>query len=376
MAKSIILYPAKDVSFAHSASSGENGYVLINDVTSDDGTSYIYQTLTKSNSNVTSTFKCDNTDKTGKIYITGISSLVRSAYAMSNVPYIKSPVTKLSVSIHGGNSVSGSNNTVTDTYTTFTDTYQNVSGLNTIYQSIDDANVVIDVYTSGSYSTIQQNKEGNVTIRVTQANVTIEYEDVFDCFAGSISGSGIKSVSVSNNEVIDGNTTTFTAVLENNFEFDGWYSDAEGKNKVSSDITYVATITQNTTLYAKGTLLYDVSVYGDENLNVSASLNRAKSGTPITVTATPTSERYKFTGWFSNESRTTLVSIDNPYTFTLVEDTVLYGSSDLSETMYVKVDGVWSPCSKVYKKIDGKWVEQSTLSGLFETTKNYKIIKI
>ena len=29
-----------------------------------------------------------------------------------------------------------------------------------------------------------------------------------------------------------------------------------------------------------------------------------------------------------------------------------------------------------YKKIDGKWVEQSTLSGLFETTKNYKIIKI
>ena len=211
---------------------------------------------------------------------------------------------------------------------------------------------------------------------MTQANVTIEYEDVFDCFASSISGSGIKSVSVSNNEVIDGNTTTFTAVLENNFEFDGWYSDAEGNNKVSSDITYVATITQNTTLYAKGTLLYDVSVYGDENLNVSASLNRAKGGTPITVTATPTSERYKFTGWFSNESRTTLVSIDNPYTFTLVEDTVLYGSSDLSETMYVKVDGVWSPCSKVYKKIDGKWVEQSTLSGLFETTKNYKIIKI
>lgn len=374
MAKSIILYPAKDVSFAHSASSGENGYVLINDVTSDDGTSYIYQTLTKSASNVTSTFKCDNTDKTGKIYITGISSLIRSVYTTDR-SIANSPISKASVSIHGGDFVSGSNKTVTNNYTTFTDTYQNVSGLNTIYQSIDDANVVIGVYTSGSYSTVGDKSPEN-TIRVTQANVTIEYEDVFDCFASSISGSGIKSVSVSNNEVIDGNTTTFTAVLEDNSEFDGWYSDAEGNNKVSSDITYVATITQNTTLYAKGTLLYDVSVYGDENLNVSASLNRAKGGTPITVTATPTSERYKFTGWFSNESRTTLVSIDNPYTFTLVEDTVLYGSSDLSETMYVKVDGVWSPCSKVYKKIDGKWVEQSTLSGLFETTKNYKIIKI
>ena len=300
--------------------------------------------------------------------------MIRSVYTTDR-SIANSPISKASVSIHGGDFVSGSNKTVTNNYTTFTDTYQNVSGLNTIYQSIDDANVVIGVYTSGSYSTVGDKSPEN-TIRVTQANVTIEYEDVFDCFANSISGSGIKSVNVSNNEVIDGNTTTFTAVLEDNFEFDGWYSDAEGKNKVSSDITYVATITQNTTLYAKGTLLYDVSVYGDENLNVSASLNRAKGGTPITVTATPTSERYKFTGWFSNESRTTLVSIDNPYTFTLVEDTVLYGSSDLSETMYVKVDGVWSPCSKVYKKIDGKWVEQSTLSGLFETTKNYKIIKI
>ncbi len=374
MAKSIILYPTNDVSFEHSASSGSSGYVLINDVTSDDGTSYIYHELTTRDSNITSTFKCDNTDITGKIYITGISSLIRSSYT-TNRANINSPVSSVSVSIHGGNFVNGSNNTVTEDYTTFTDTYQNVSGLNTIYQSIEDANIVIGVYTSGSY-TATSNKESEVIIRVTQANVTIEYEDVFDCSASLISGSGIRSVNVSNNEVVDGNTTTFTAVLEDNFEFDGWYSDAEGTNKVSSDITYVATITQNTTLYAKGTLLYDVSVYGDENLNVSSSSNRAKGGTPITVTATPTSDRYKFKGWFSNESRTTLVSTDNPYTFTLTGDTVLYGSSGLSETMYVKVDGVWSPCSKVYKKIDGRWVEQLALSGLFETSKNYKIIKV
>jgi hypothetical protein len=375
MAKSIILYPTNDISFSHSASSGSSGYVLIYDVTSDDGTSYIYHNLTTSDSNITSTFKCDNTNITGKIYITGISSLIRSSYT-ANTANINSPVSRTSVSIHGGNFVNGSDNTVTGSYTTFTDTYQNVSGLNTIYQSIDDANIVIGVYTSGSYTSTTDKEGSSATINVTQANVTIEYEDVFDCYANSISGSGIKSVNVSNNEVVDGNTTTFTAVLEDNFKFDGWYSDAEGTNKVSSDITYVATITQNTTLYAKGTLFYNVSVYGDENLKVSSSSNIAKGGTPITVTGTPTSDRYEFKGWFSNENRTTLVSTDNPYTFILTKDTVLYGASSLSETMYVKVNGVWSPCSKVYKKIDGRWVEQLVLSGLFDSSKNYKIIKV
>lgn len=42
-----------------------------------------------------------------------------------------------------------------------------------------------------------------------------------------------------------------------------------------------------------------------------------------------------------------------------------------TEQMYTKVNGTWTAVSEVYKKVNGSWVLQSTLEGLFDTTKNY-----
>lgn len=42
-----------------------------------------------------------------------------------------------------------------------------------------------------------------------------------------------------------------------------------------------------------------------------------------------------------------------------------------SEQIYIKENGVWKPYSKVYKKTNGSWVEQTDLASLFDTTTNY-----
>lgn len=37
----------------------------------------------------------------------------------------------------------------------------------------------------------------------------------------------------------------------------------------------------------------------------------------------------------------------------------------------LKQNGAWGAVSKVYKKVNGLWVEQSDLAGLFDTQTNY-----
>ena len=39
--------------------------------------------------------------------------------------------------------------------------------------------------------------------------------------------------------------------------------------------------------------------------------------------------------------------------------------------IYIKINGVWEQFSTVYKKIDGRWVEQSDPSAVLSTTGNY-----
>ena len=372
MAKTIIIYPASDISIAHSKypTGTANAYTLINDETSDDDTSYITHNLTTSSTNITSTFKCDNTELTGKIYLTGISSLIRSRYVSNNAE-INSPIVRTSVSINNGSSVNSSNITPTNSYATNTYTYQTISGLNTIYNSINDANIVIGVYTSGSYTSGSGKTSSSASIRVTQANITITYLDVFDTLAELIPGSGISSVSCSDSEVIDGNTCTFSAVLDAGVDFEGWYSDFECTNRVSTSQTYIATITDNTTLYARGKVRYNINVYADSNCTVSTTKQTAYVEDSVTITATPNSSRYEFVGWYSNPERTTLITTTNPYTFNVVGESTFYAKTKINQIMYVKINGTWVACTKAYKKVDGSWVEQTDMSGLFDTNKNY-----
>ena len=47
------------------------------------------------------------------------------------------------------------------------------------------------------------------------------------------------------------------------------------------------------------------------------------------------------------------------------------GSSGSTEQMMVKQNGVWTNVSKVYKKVNGLWVEQTDITNLFSTSTNY-----
>lgn len=380
MANTIILYPIADVSLEHSLSntSAAGGYALINDVTSDDTEGYILQSFSRTTQSATSEFSCSAT--TGKIYITGISTLVRaSCYNSSTTMALKTSITP-SVSINGGAYSSGSahsmsGTTTSNSWTNLTDTITNVDGFNTIYESAEAANIVLKIYQNSTTSG-EQGKYATGEAGITQANITLTYLDVFDCVASYKAGTGISSVSCSAAEVVDGNTCVFSAILESGATFDGWYSDEDCTILVSTNQTYTATISSNTTLYAKGSILYTISVYADDNCTVQSSASQATGGSSVTITATPNSSRYSIVGWYSNPERTTLITENNPYTFTVTGNSVFYAKSKLNQIIYVKLNGLWVACSKAYKKIDGEWVEQADMSNLFDNTKKYKINQV
>lgn len=88
---------------------------------------------------------------------------------------------------------------------------------------------------------------------------------------------------------------------------------------------------------------------------------------------TDTSTEYKYYLTVSNgnftDNHVTSPSIENstlPEIYLFTEDT---GDTD---TMYVKLNGAWVPCTAVYKKVNGSWVEQSDISNVFQSGVNYK----
>lgn len=91
------------------------------------------------------------------------------------------------------------------------------------------------------------------------------------------------------------------------------------------------------------------------------------------------------TGWWDRESLDDLIllitctrgylSVNNSQTlrFYGADLTVDYtgGSTGPTEQLMLKQNGAWGAVSKVYKKVNGLWVEQSDLAGLFDTQTNY-----
>lgn len=97
---------------------------------------------------------------------------------------------------------------------------------------------------------------------------------------------------------------------------------------------------------------------------------------------------YTFSGWYSDEACTTLVSTDNPayvvaprYTTESASTTslTLYAkATPLSSTtgIYFKCNGSWIKAESVFKKTNGVWVKQEDLSAIFSgessgTASNY-----
>ena len=146
---------------------------------------------------------------------------------------------------------------------------------------------------------------------------------VYNCIA--VAGENIASATVNNDSVVAGENVTFTANPSGHCTFDGWFSDSNYATLVSTANPYTATITSDTTLYAKGTKIsYSVRVGTAEHGTATVSANTAHYGDHVTFTFTPEDNTWELYGWYSDEGLTQLVSENNPYTYSVTENVTLY----------------------------------------------------
>ena len=141
---------------------------------------------------------------------------------------------------------------------------------------------------------------------------------------------GIQSASVSNLTPYYGDTITFSVKLAQDTTFDGWYSDSACTQLVSTDPTYSVEPTADMVLYAKATAnvtLYNVSaVAGSEIASVSVSDSIVPKDGEATFTA-QVNTGCSFEAWYSDNTYTTVISTENPYTATITADTILYAKA-------------------------------------------------
>ena len=141
---------------------------------------------------------------------------------------------------------------------------------------------------------------------------------------------GIQSASVSNLTPYYGDTITFSVKLAQDTTFDGWYSDSACTQLVSTDPTYSVEPTADMVLYAKATAnvtLYNVSaVAGSEIASVSVSDSIVPKDGSATFTA-QVNTGCSFEAWYSDNTYTTVISTENPYTATITADTILYAKA-------------------------------------------------
>ena len=141
----------------------------------------------------------------------------------------------------------------------------------------------------------------------------------------AVAGTEITSVNVSDSIVPEGSTATFTAQVNTGCSFEAWYSDDTYTTIVSTENPYTATITADTTLYAKAHRnSFNMSVGSAEHGTASVSATTVPYGSDATFTFTPEDETWELYGWYSDAELTQLVSEANPYTFTATEDVTLY----------------------------------------------------
>lgn len=203
------------------------------------------------------------------------------------------------------------------------------------------------------------------------------YFTQYSCSANAV-GNGMQYASVSNSSPYEGDIVTFTPKLVNGATWDGWYSDAECTQLVSTEQNYTASAA-DLTLYAKATVeavVYSCSAVAGENIaSASVSDESVVSGDSATFTAV-LNEHCTFDGWFSDSNYTTLVSTVNPYTATITSDTTLYakGTKISSGTrLYIKQNSTFVEANAVYKKIDGTWIQQTDMQSMLSYLQNNNI---
>lgn len=153
----INLYPSSDITVNHTASSGNTRYSMINDETDDNGTTYIQQSLTSSNSSAVSSFECkpnsSDISSIQKIKIKNVSIVTVWGASGSNIKSINATLTN-AVSLGNESFISGTQKSITSpsqNYISAEDTIAS-SLINNIL-NINDLTAKIQLTTSGRYTT-------------------------------------------------------------------------------------------------------------------------------------------------------------------------------------------------------------------------------
>lgn len=347
MATSIKLYPFGDGTIGHTKSSNNStAYSLVNEV-SNNTTGYLAHNFDDSSTTITSTLTdfstSSNVTINNKVRINSIDSVnyYISTYSSGNLT---------GINLNGTVTLANSNKTFTSSnYTNNTEvtgsaqTLQISNGIvNEIYAPTD-VQISLQISSTGAYS--NGGKNPDAYLRIYNVNITVSYDNVWDCKAEIITGYGIASVTPSLQEVVEGDSCTFTATMQSGWAFEGWYDNPDFTGtKLSSSATYTKTnITANTTLYPKGVQAHAVYVYGDTSkfsYAFSGGHDSFFENDSVTLTITPSNNIYFFSGIYEADSSgnklSTLLSDTNPYTFTMPDGNVyLYVAVGKKVNIYV-----------------------------------------
>lgn len=152
----INLYPSSDITVNHTASSGNTRYSMINDETDDNGTTYIQQSLTSSNSSAVSSFECkpnsSDISSIQKIKIKNVSIVTVWGASGSNINSINATLTN-AVSLGDESFISGTQKSITSASQNYTSAEDTIASslINNIL-NINDLTAKIQLTTSGRYT--------------------------------------------------------------------------------------------------------------------------------------------------------------------------------------------------------------------------------
>lgn len=172
----LILRPSANGSVRHTASNG-NAYTCINEATADNDSTYISQTISSTSSaSATSTFALSG-------FLSGKKLKLKSA-TITYVSKYNSSASGDSASVRvgvssEGQSYNGSTSTPSTYYGTKTVSVSDVvvAAMSAKTEQGTIPSVTLSIYTAGAKA---QSKNTDYDIRVTQAYVTIEYEEIQD----------------------------------------------------------------------------------------------------------------------------------------------------------------------------------------------------
>lgn len=348
----LTLRPSSDIQLKHDTSGGSNGYALINESTADGDSTYISgKNSGNSYTSHTSKFLVSGTIPSGAIRITGISVTINAKHDgdSANNGYAK---VNAQITMQNGSGLSqkSSEQNVNTNYANYTFTFSpsTLGVANTDFTSLDNLFSLELITNSKPKSTSYK----NYNVRITQAYITITYEastiPTYTCKA--VASTNTSNATVSATTVLSGGTATFSASVNEDCVFDGWYNDKG--DRVSRDNPYTATITTHTTLYSRANAIMHQSQVGAQPQYGSASVSPASGayGSSVTFTCTVTDSSKMFWGWFTEPEHINCVSTLPTYTTTHPRsDLVLYPY--IGDPLYTAI----IKCSHVYDVKPFRW---------------------